>query len=392
MIDFTLTENDQKVLELVRERALVCREYARYYDEHEEEFAPDELPENAQFKGKNPYLLMRKAGPEDTSFGVMSMLVSMGQTWGDYTVRLQKTSGGLGNASLGAAGTDEQKKKWGNMTLAMANTEPGCGSDSKAITTTAALDGDEWVINGEKIFVTTGCRCDGVIVWATLDASAGRGAIKAFMVPKGAPGFEVSHKEKKLGIRADDTAAMVFSDCRIPRENLLGGNEEIVKKGGGGFKGLMGTFNMTRPGVAAIGLGIAQAALDFTKEELAKQGIEVDYTASPAERSAIVQKLIEIEADIDAAELTVLHSVWLGEQAKPNNMEASIAKAKGGEVVRTATQRCIEILGGLGISRDHLLEKWFRDVRITDIYEGTGQIQRLIIARQILEYSAAELS
>ncbi len=392
MIDFTLSENDQKVVEMVRERALVCREYARYYDEHEEEFAPDELPENAQFKDRNPYRLMRAAGENDTSFGVMSMLVAMGQTWGDYTVRLQQTSGGLGNASLNAVGTKEQKQKWDRMTLAMANTEPGCGSDSKAIITTAVLDGDEWVINGEKIFVTTGCRCDGVIVWATLDASAGRGAIKAFMVPRGAPGFEVTHKEKKLGIRADDTAAMVFSDCRIPRENLLGGNEEIAKKGGGGFKGLMGTFNMTRPGVAAIGLGMAQAALDFTREELAKEGVEVDYAASPNERSAIAQKLIEIEADIEAAELTILHSVWLSADAKPNNMEASIAKAKGGEVVRTATQRCLEILGGLSVSRDYLIEKWFRDVRITDIYEGTGQIQRLIIARQILDYSAAELS
>jgi acyl-CoA dehydrogenase len=392
MIDFTLTENDQKILDLVRERALVCRKYARYYDEHEDEFAPDELPENAQFKGKHPYALLRSSSPSDTTFGVMSMLVAMGQTWGDYTVRLQQTPGGLGNSSLTAVGTDEQKRKWERMTLAMANTEPGCGSDSKAITTTAVLDGDEWVINGEKIFVTTGCRCDGVIVWATLDASAGRGAIKAFMVPRDAPGFEVTHKEKKLGIRADDTAAMVFSDCRIPRENLLGGNEEIVKKGGGGFKGLMGTFNMTRPGVAAIGLGMAQAALDFTKDELAKEGIEVDYAASPAERSAITQKLIEIEADLEAAELTILHAVWLSSEAKANNMEASIAKAKGGEVVRTATQRCLELLGGLGISRDYLIEKWFRDVRITDIYEGTGQIQRLIIARQILDYSAAELS
>ena len=315
MIDFTLTEHDQKVLDAVRERALICRKYARYYDEHEDEFAPDELPENAQFKDRNPYAMLAKRDENDSPFGVMSMLVAIGQTWGDYTVRLKQAAGGLGNASLNAAGTDEQKTKWGAMTLAMANTEPGCGSDSKAITTTAKLDGEEWVINGEKIFVTTGCRCDGVIVWATLDPSAGRGAIKAFMVPKGAPGFEVTHKEKKLGIRADDTAAMVFSDCRIPRENLLGGNEEIAQKGGGGFKGLMGTFNMTRPGVAAIGLGMAYAALDFTREALAKEGIEVDYACSSAERSAIAQKLIEIEADLEAAELTILHAIWLSGDA-----------------------------------------------------------------------------
>ena len=274
----------------------------------------------------------------------------------------------------------------------MAITEPGCGSDSKAVQTTAVLDGDEWVLDGEKIFVTTGCRCDAVVVWATLDKRAGRAGIKSFIVFKGTPGFEVTHKEKKLGIRADDTAAMVFRDCRIPRDQLLGGDETIAKKGSGGFKGVMKTFNMTRPGVAALGLGIAQAALDFTRDELAVAGVEPSYEGGAHARSAIEQQLIEIEADIEAAMLDVLHAAWLSGEGQPNNDEASIAKAKGGEVARTATQRCLQILGGLGITRDYLPEKWFRDCRITDIYEGTGQIQRLIIARSILGYSSAELS
>ena len=187
-------------------------------------------------------------------------------------------------------------------------------------------------------------------------------------------------------------ASLVFEDARIPRDHLLGGNESVARKGGGGFKGVMKTFNMTRPAVAAIGLGIAQAALDFTKDELAREGIQVDYSAPPHQRCALTQKLIEIEADIEAAVLTTLHAAWLTGNGKPNNTEASISKAKGGEVARTATQRCLEVLGSLGISRDYLPEKWFRDCRITDIYEGTGQIQRLIIARDILEYSAAELS
>jgi acyl-CoA dehydrogenase len=390
MIDFTLSENDQELLAAVREQALACRKYARYYDENEEEFAPDELEEAKDYP--DPWSLAGKRTEEDTGLGVMSMLVTAGQSWGDYTVRMRRGKGALGNASLRAAGTPEQQEKWGGLTLAMANTEPGCGSDSKAVEMTGVLDGDEWVLNGEKIFVTTGCRCDGVIAWATLDKSAGRGAIKAFLIERGTPGFEVTHKEKKLGIRGDDTAAMVFRDCRIPRENLIGRNEEIVQKSGGSFKGLMSTFNMTRPAVAAIGLGMARAALDFTKDELAKQGIEVDYAAGPRERSAIQQELIEIEADIEAAELTVSHAMWLSQERKPNNMEASIAKAKGGEVVRTATPRCLEILGGLGISRDYLVEKWFRDVRITDIYEGTGEIQRMIVARGLLGYTREDLS
>jgi acyl-CoA dehydrogenase len=220
MIDFTITENDQKVLDEVRRQGLVCREYARHYDEHEEEFAPDELPEAKDYP--SPYQLMAGRTEEDCSMGVMSMLISAGVTWGDYSVRIRQTGGGLGNAALRASGTPEQQKRWEAQTLAMAITEPGCGSDSKAIQMTAVRDGDEWVLNGEKIFVTTGCRCDGVVVWATIDKSAGRAGIKSFLVMKGTPGFETTNKEKKLGIRTDDTAAMVFKDCRIPRDQSSG--------------------------------------------------------------------------------------------------------------------------------------------------------------------------
>ena len=390
MIDFSLSENDKQVLDEVRRQALVCREYARYYDDHEDEFAPDELPEAGDFS--SPFAGMAQRDELDSSMGVLSMLVAAGQTWGDYTVRMQRGGGGLGNAALRASGTPEQQQRWGGVSLAMAITEPGCGSDSKAVQTTAVLDGDDWVLNGEKIFVTTGCRCDGVVVWATIDKSAGRAGIKSFVVMKKTPGFEVTHKEKKLGIRADDTAAMVFRDARIPRDHLLGGDETIPKQGAGGFRAVMKTFNMTRPSVAALGLGIAQAALDFTRDALAQEGIEVDWSAGKHGRSAIQQELIEIDADIEAAMLEVLHASWLSSEGQTNNLEASISKAKGGEVARTATQRCLGILGGLGISREHLIEKWFRDCRITDIYEGTGEIQRLIIARDILGYSSAELS
>jgi len=391
MIDFVLTENDQKILDHVRQEALVCRRYARYYDEHEDEFAPDELPEATDF----PPLMSLFAGRSDadTHMAVMSMLVSAGQTWGDYTVRMRRGKGGLGNAALRAAGTPEQVAKWEGLTLAMAITEPGCGSDPSQVQTTAVLDEatDEWVLNGEKIFVTTGCRCEGVVVWATLDRSAGRAGIKSFLVEKGAPGFEVTHKEKKLGIRADDTAAMVFRDCRIPRGNLLGGREEIPKESSGGFRGVMKTFNMTRPAVAAIGLGIAEAALDFTREQLREAGFEVEYGGSLHGQPAVVQRFHEIEGKYEAAMLTVLNAAWLSGQGLSNNLEASISKAKGGSAVREITQGCIEILGPMSVSREHLLEKWFRDVRITDIYEGTGQIQNLIIARDILGYDRTEL-
>jgi acyl-CoA dehydrogenase len=390
MIDFTYSDNDRKVLDGVRSEALVARQYARHFDENEHEFPPDELAEAKDFPSFAS--LMAGRGPEDTTLGVLSMLISAGQTWGDYSVRMRRSKGGLGNAALQAAGTPEQKQKWGHLTLAMAITEPGCGSDPSQVQMTAVLDGDEWVLNGEKIFVTTGCRAEGVIVWATLDRSAGRAGIKSFLVEKGTPGFVVAHKEKKLGIRADDTAAYVFQDCRIPRGNLLGGDETIPKASSGGFRGVMATFNMTRPAVAALGLGMAEAALDFTREKLREAGFEVDvYGAGPAAQNALVAKFQRLEALHDAAMLTVLRAAWLGDHRQPNNLEASIAKAKGGSAVREITQGCIDILGPLGVSREHLLEKWFRDVRITDIYEGTGQIQHLIIARTILGYGREEL-
>ncbi|MEN8181824.1 MAG: acyl-CoA dehydrogenase [Myxococcota bacterium] len=392
MIDFDLTEKDREILAYVRREALVCRGYARHYDEHEDEFAPDVLPEADDYPGLMKALKGR--GDDDTGMGVMSMLIAAGQSWGDYSVRMRQGKGGLGNAALRAAGTPEQQKKWGGLTLAMAITEPGCGSDPSRVSTSAVLDEEagEWVLSGEKIFVTTGCRAEGVVVWATIDKSAGRAGIKSFLVEKGAPGFVVSHKEKKLGIRADDTAALVFQDCRIPRENLLGGDESIPKQSSGGFRGVMKTFNMTRPAVAAIGLGMAEAALDFTREMLQDAGVEVEYGGGLHTLPAAAQKFLELEALYEAAMLTVVRAAWLAEHGQPNNLESSICKAKGGSAVRRITQGCIELLGALGVSREHLLEKWFRDVRITDIYEGTGQIQNMIIARNILGYGRAELN
>jgi acyl-CoA dehydrogenase len=391
MIDFDLSAKDREVLGKLREEALVARRYARYYDENEHEFPPNELPEAAQY----PSILHLMAGrsKEDSGMGVISMLITAAQTWGDYSVRMrQPKGGGLGNAALRAAGTPEQVAKWSGLTLAMAITEPGCGSDPSRVQTSAVLDGDEWVLNGEKIFVTTGCRAEGVVVWATIDKSAGRAGIKSFLVEKGTPGFIVAHKEKKLGIRADDTAAYVFKDCRIPRSNLLGGNESIPKESSGGFKDVMKTFNMTRPLVSAIGLGMAEAALDFTRDQLAQAGVQIEYGHGMHGQTAVTERFLRLEALLEAAKLTILRAAWLADQGKPNNLESSVCKAKTGAAVREITQGCIEILGPLGISREHLLEKWFRDVRITDIYEGTGEIQRMITARALLGYTRKDLN
>lgn len=388
MVDFTLNEKEQAIIDEIIKEGLVARKYARYYDLNEEEIPPDEFPEARDFDHINTMMLDRGENPSSPS--VFGLLATMYRNWGDH-LALRLPQAGLGNASLAAAGTEEQKQKWGGTILAMANTEPGCGSDSKAIETTAELDGEEWVLNGEKIFVTTGIRAQGVVIWATIDKSAGRGGIKAFVVMKGTPGFEMSKKEKKMGIRVSDTAAFVLKNCRIPRENLLGLDEEVKRKGGGGFKGLMKTFNITRPATAAIGLGNVMAARDFVFEALEEQGVTVDWEAGVHKRSAIQQKLIDLEAELEVAILTTLRSAELADQGKPNNLEASVSKSKGGDACRRCVQLAMEVLGAMGMSEDQLVEKWFRDARITDIYEGTGEIQRLIIAREILGYTSAEL-
>ena len=392
MVDFRLSERDKLVLARTRAESEICRTYARFYDENEGDFPPDELPEAEEFYANAAPIPAEELG--DSGAPVMGALTQAGQNWGDYSVRMRRTStAGLGNAALAAAGTPEQNEKWQKLILSMAITEPGCGSDPSRVQTTAELDGDEWVINGEKIFVTTGIRAKGVVILATLDRSAGRAGIKSFLVEKETPGFDVPHKEKKLGIRADDTAVYVFKDCRIPRGNLLGGNEEIPKGGGsGGFRGVMKTFNMTRPMTAAFGLGIAEAALDFTREHLNEAGIEIDYGAMPSSETGAATKFKQLEALYEASMLTTLRACWLAGAALPNNMESSVCKAHAGSAVRRITQGCIEILGPIGISRDHLIEKWMRDCRITDIYEGTGEIQRLIIARGLLDYTRADLN
>lgn len=390
MVDFTISDIDKEIIAQIRAQGVAGEKYTRYYEENEDELIKDEYPEASDFP---PIMdLLKKRSFDDTPGATFQMLLAMERASG-LGVSLRTGKGGLGNAALNAAGTDEQKKKWGGLTLAMSITEPGAGSDTKAIQTTAELDGDEWIINGDKIFVTTGIRCEGVVVWATVDKSAGRAGIKSFMVMKDTPGFNIVRKEKKLGIRTSDTAAYNFDNCRIPRENLLGGDESVPKPGAGSasYKGVLKTFNMTRPGVAAGGIGKAKGALRWCEEALENEGIEVDWESSVHNRTAAQQTLIEMEADTDAAALTVLRAAWLADKGQPNNVEASVSKSKGGDVCRTVPQRAMNLLGAMSVSHDHLVEVFLRDGRISDIYEGTGQIQRLIIARNILGFSSEDL-
>ena len=252
------------------------------------------------------------------------------------------------------------------------------------------------MINGEKIFITNGWLAleasDGlVVVWATVDKSAGRAGIKSFVVPAGTPGAKVTKREHKLGIRASDTAALVFEDCRIPLDNILGSPEVEKRDKKAGFKAAMMTFDTSRPVVAASALGIARAAIEFVKETLAEQGIEIPYGVPKHKLSAVQRDVLQMEAMHKMAWLLTLRAAAMSDERLPNALEASMAKVKAGKAVTWITQKAVEILGPLGYSTEYLVEKWMRDAKINDIFEGTGQINTLIVARRILGYSSREL-
>lgn len=308
--------------------------------------------------------------------------------WGDCGLALTIPRQGLGNAAIAAVATKEQKERFGKVWAAMAITEPGAGSDSAAIRTTAKLDGDEWVINGEKIFVTAGERANAVVVWATLDPAAGRAAIKSFVVPRGTPGMEMVRLDHKLGIRASDTATLTFTDCRIPKDNILGSPEIDTKKS---FAGVMKTFDNTRPLVAAMAIGVARASLELTRSLLEREDVRCHYEGSLATMPAAEAELYRMEAELEAARLLTLKAAWMADNRIPNSMEASMAKAKAARVGTEITLRCVELCGATGYAETDLLEKWARDAKILDIFEGTQQIQMLIIARRLLGKGSNEL-
>ncbi len=307
---------------------------------------------------------------------------------GDVGLLLSMPRQGLGNSAIASVANDEQLARFEGKWAAMAITEPEAGSDSASIRTTAVLDGDEYVLNGEKIYVTAGERADLVVVWASLDRDAGRAAIKSFVVERSNPGMILERLEHKLGIRASDTAAFRLENCRVPKENLLGSPEVDTSKG---FAGVMQTFDNTRPLVAAMAVGLTRGCLEETETLLKQAGVEVDYDRPAGNQHAAAAEYLAMEADYEAAYLLTLEAAWMADNSKPNSLHASMAKAKAGRTCVDVAMRCVRLAGSLGYSEELLLEKWARDGKILDIFEGTQQIQLLIIARQLLKKSSAEL-
>ncbi len=403
-------ETPKKVRPLIDQAHQVAmnmlRPISRKYDEAEHEYPKeldmlaamiDGISESGATGGAGAAGVRRSEAPGEANgsrqgtrngANLASVLSVIEMCWGDVGLLLSMPRQGLGNSAIASVADDEQLERFAGTWAAMAITEPGTGSDSANIQTTAVRDGDEYVINGEKIYVTSGERADSVVVWATLDKSLGRAAIKSFVVEKGTPGMRVERLEHKLGIRASDTAVIIFEDCRVPAANLLGSPDIDPKQG---FAGAMATFDNTRPLVAAMAVGCARASLDLTRDLLAESGVVVDYDAPALNQSAAAATLMALEADWEAAYLLTLQSAWMADNRQPNSMQASMAKAKAGRMGSEVTLRCVELAGTFGYSEAELLEKWARDSKILDIFEGTQQIQQLIVARRLLGLSSAEL-
>ena len=278
-------------------------------------------------------------------------------------------------------GTEEQKRKYlpglasGRMLGCLGLTEPSAGSDAGNQKTTAVLDGDQWVLNGSKIFITNGGPAGVAVIIAMTDKSAGSRGISAFIVPADAPGYKVAKEEHKLGIRASSTAELVFDECRVPRENLLG--EE-----GEGFKIAMTTLDGGRIGIAAQAVGIARAALDAATE-YAKEREQFGQPISSFQ--AIQWKLADMATEIDAARLLMQRAAWLKDTGvKSYSTQSAMAKLFASDVAMKATREAIQIFGGYGYIEEYPVERYFRDAKITEIYEGTSEVQKMVIARSLL--------
>jgi acyl-CoA dehydrogenase len=381
--------------------AEVLRPISRKYDLAEHEYPKeldmlaamiDGLDEGGASSGAGAAGVSRAVGDDDggnrNGSNLASVLGIIEMCWGDVGLLLSMPRQGLGNSAIAAVADDEQKARFKGKWAAMAITEPEAGSDSAAIRTTAVEDGDDYVLNGEKIYVTAGERADLVVVWASLDPKQGRAAIKSFVVERSNPGLKLDRLEHKLGIRASDTAAFILDDCRVPKENLLGSPEIDTEKS---FAGAMRTFDNTRPLVAAMAIGLTRACLVRTAVVLAVAGVEIDPDRPAARQTAAAAELLDMEADYEAARLLTMEAAWMADNGKPNSLHASYAKAKAGRTCVDVALRCVALCGATGLGEDELLEKWARDAKILDIFEGTQQIQLLIIARQLLGLTSAEL-
>jgi acyl-CoA dehydrogenase len=387
MIDFTLSKAQEAFRDYAHQVAVEeMRPISLECDRSEK--IPESFFWNMQkrFWGGSAAQVRMQAKEEEHQENILSMLSQEEMAWGDAALATAIPGPGLAAPPILSQGTPEQQRKFLSLYMdgqlhwgALALTEPGIGSDVAGMSTTAKLDGDEWVINGHKHYITNGARADLIVTFATIDKRLGREGIRPFVVPKGTPGLVVGRIEEKMGLRASQTAELIFENCRIPKENLLAGREQEDKKAG--FRAAMGTLDATRPMVGALAVGIARAAYETTCQWV-KEELPEGY--SMRKRQEIEDELEELGQELQMARFLVWRAAWMADRRIPNSKEASMCKAYAGGLLMKVTAAGVRITApGEGTEAKQFLHKWFRDAKVFDIFEGTAQIQRLIIARRI---------
>jgi acyl-CoA dehydrogenase len=328
-------------------------------------------------------------GPAATGGGsalgpaVLRVISGQELAYWDRAVSSSLPGPGLGGGPVMSMGTPEQKERlmgpfrhmetprW----AAFAMTEPGAGSDVARIASRAVKDGDHWVLNGAKLYSANADRADWIVVFATVDPALGRAGHRAFIVERGMPGLSDPKPEKKMGIKAYPSASFTMNDLRVPADNLLGGESHYQRNTG--FKGAMQTFNATRPAIAANAVGMARACLDEALQ-FARDSGQLDTRNR--------DRLERMRRKTRIAWLMCLKAAWLADRGEPNMVEASMSKATAAEVAMEAASLGMALLGATGAQGEHLIEKLYRDVKAMDIVEGTGQIQRIVMARHLVDY------
>ena len=393
MIGFALSEDQVAAQKWAREFAeKEIRPVAPHYDETEE--FPWPVISKAADIGLYGMDFYRMIGEDET--GVLQPLLVEELCWGCAGISLAIFGSGLPLVALMASGTPEQVARWTPELFgtpaepkvgAFAVTEPGAGSDVSSLRTRAVRDGDGWVLNGQKVFITNGGIADVHVVVATVDPALGHRGQASFLVPPGTAGLRQGKKEKKLGIRASHTAEVLLEDCRVPADCLLGGEERLQAKLEAArnkdrkrtSSGALATFEATRPVVGAQAVGIARAAFEFARDYARER---VQFGKPIAAQQAIAFKLADMATEVDAARLLVWRASWMTRNGTGfTHAEGSMSKLKAGEVAVRVTDEAIQVLGGYGFIRDFPVEKWHRDAKIYSLFEGTSEIQRLVISR-----------
>jgi alkylation response protein AidB-like acyl-CoA dehydrogenase len=387
-LDFSLTEEQEEIRHLAHQFAeKEMRPKADYHDEHEE--TPWEVMRKAHALG----IGASAAFPAQYGGGgidfITELILQEELAWGDAGMAVSITASGLAGAGIVAMGTEEQKQRWIGMLCdprelrlaAMGLTEPDSGSDSLALRTTARPVDGGYVLNGTKQFCTNGGIADIQVAFANTDPSQGAAGIAGFVIEKGTPGMRQGRKERKLGVRASHTAQVIFEDCFVPEQNRLGYDRHGNATGPGAI-GAMLMLEATRPAIAAGALGIARAAYEFALG----YALEREQFGKPiAKHEAIAFKLADMATKVDAARLLTWRAGWMTANGVPyTRAEGSMAKLFAGDVAMEVTIDAVQILGGYGYIKEYPVERFMRDAKIYQIWEGTAEIQRLVISRYIL--------